>query len=102
MSAKPKLSTLKPRLATLDTRRGGVPQAQRITGPELQRTRNRIFLRDKYTCRKCGRVRVASDLEVDHIVPLHLGGAESDENRQCLCRECHAVKSAGEEKGRGG
>ena len=40
--------------------------------------------------------------EVDHIVPLFKGGAESDENRACLCRRCHKKKSDLEEKERAG
>ena len=93
-----KLTTLKSRPATLDTRRGA-PAVKRIVGRTLQKIRDRILLRDEYTCRKCGRVTV--DLEVDHIVPLHLGGRESDENRQCLCpTPCHSDKTEGEAKER--
>lgn len=29
----------------------------------------------------------------DHIVPLHKGGEESDDNVQGLCDECHLAKS---------
>ena len=85
-----KLAQLKSRIAAVDLRRGASIAVDRI--------RRRVLLRDHYTCRRCGRVSV--DLEVDHIVPLFLGGAESDENRQALCRECHDAKSADEEKGR--
>jgi len=48
-------------------------------------------LRDGYSCRVCGRV--SRDLLIDHIMPLHLGGRESDDNRQALCSECHQIKS---------
>jgi 5-methylcytosine-specific restriction endonuclease McrA len=80
---KPRKTTkLLPRLTTIDTRNGSSIATKRITGYALVKIRERIGLRDLYTCRKCGRVSV--DLEVDHIVPLHLGGQESDENRQSL------------------
>ena len=92
-----KLAQLKSRIAAVDLR-GASVAVDRIRGRKLDRIRRRVLLRDHYTCRRCGRVSV--DLEVDHIVPLFLGGAESDENRQALCRECHAAKSAEEEKGR--
>jgi len=33
-------------------------------------------------------------LEVDHIIPLHQGGAAVDlDNLQTLCRDCHLAKS---------
>lgn len=94
------LAKLPKRINTLDTRRGSTIAVQRIRGWELHKIRERILLRDEYTCRRCGLVSV--DLEVDHIVPLHLGGRESDENRQAICRACHHAKSAAEEAGRTG
>jgi 5-methylcytosine-specific restriction endonuclease McrA len=94
------LAKMPKRINTLDTRRGSTIAVQRIRGWELHKIRERILLRDEYTCRRCGLVSV--DLEIDHIVPLHLGGRESDENRQALCGACHRAKSAEEEKKRGG
>lgn len=92
-----KLSTIEKRVPTVSTFRASTPvAAKRITGPKLQKIRRRILLRDGYACRVCGRVSV--DLEVDHIVPLHLGGAESDANRQALCCECHRLKNIEEER----
>lgn len=93
------LKTLQPRVSTIDTRQGSSPAVKRIQGRALTRIRERILLRDMYTCRVCGRVSL--DLEVDHIVPLHLGGPESDGNRQAICGACHLVKSEREEKERG-
>lgn len=34
--------------------------------------------------------------EVDHVVPLFKGGANSEDNLQPLCRECHVEKSVAE------
>ena len=93
-----KITTLKSRIKTLDNDRVSTIAADRIRGRRLAHIRERVLLRDSYTCRRCGRVSL--HLEVDHIRPLHLGGRESDENRQALCRDCHAAKSAEEEKGR--
>lgn len=93
------LTTLKPRVSTIDTRKGSSPATERIRGRALQRIRERILLRDEYTCQVCGRV--SRDLEVDHIVPLHLGGPEIDSNRQAICPvPCHQEKSEREGKGR--
>ena len=49
------------------------------------------MLRDEYTCQACGRVTTHG--EVDHVAPLHLGGHESDVNRQYLCKACHGIKT---------
>lgn len=38
----------------------------------------------------------------DHITPLAFGGADADDNIQCLCDDCHAIKSAYEDASRGG
>ena len=93
-----KLSTLKPRIDKIDTSQGSSAIVPRIRGWQLNKIRERILLRDEYTCQHCGLV--SWNLEVDHIVPLHLGGAESDENRMSLCSGCHKIKSEGEERGR--
>ena len=94
------IPSLKPRINKIDTRQGSSAAVQRIRGWKLTKIRDRVLLRDDYTCCQCGYV--SAYLEVDHIVPLHLGGAESDDNRQALCNECHTKKSEQEEKGRGG
>jgi 5-methylcytosine-specific restriction endonuclease McrA len=80
---KPRKTTkLLPRLTTIDTRNGSSIATKRITGYALVKIRERIGLRDLYTCRKCGRVTTKG--QVDHVIPLFMGGAESDENRQWL------------------
>ena len=45
-------------------------------------------------CLRRGRLRAAT--EVDHIVPLHLGGGNERSNLQPLCHDCHTDKSAAE------
>ena len=92
------LTTLKPRVSKLDTRVGS-PVVKRITGRELTRIRERIGIRDEFTCQVCHRFALHG--EGDHRVPLHLGGAESDENRAWLCSFCHKSKNEREEKERG-
>lgn len=54
-------------------------------------------------CRHCNqRGLITPAEEVDHIVPLAYGGTDTDDNVQCLCRECHAIKSAYEDTSHGG
>ena len=56
--------------------------------------RSFVLLRDRYTCRRCGRRHRARDLEVDHIVEVARGGASLEySNLQTLCRACHREKT---------
>ena len=95
-----KLTSIERKVVTLDTRRGAPVAVKRIRGGRQRKIRERIMLRDLYTCRMCGHVTAHG--EVDHVVPLHMGGVEgSDANLQYLCRGCHRSKSDQEEKERG-
>jgi 5-methylcytosine-specific restriction enzyme A len=69
------------------------PKPQRTRGYALQKIRKRILGRNPLCvrCNAAGRTRLAT--EVDHIVPLHKGGEDSDSNRQGLCSECHVEKT---------
>jgi hypothetical protein len=40
-------------------------------------------------CEHCG---ATSDLEVDHVVPISLGGSDDRDNLQCLCLMCNRRK----------
>ncbi len=62
----------------------------------------RILERDGWRCLKCG-VKTPKKLrgttkdnapEVDHLVPLALGGEHKETNLQCLCRKCNQEKGA--------
>lgn len=97
MKSRIKLTALKPRLLELSSR---VPtltstaKAQRVRGRAAVKNRARL-LSENPLCRICearGRVRAAT--EVDHVVPLSKGGADTDDNKQNLCSECHKEKTA--------
>lgn len=65
-----------------------------LTSPRWAELRQFILERDGRRCRKCGR---AGRLEVDHITPVHHGGAVWDAaNLQALCRPCHFAKTRAE------
>lgn len=51
-------------------------------------------------CRMCGAPFLStSDIQLDHIQALNLGGDKFDvDNLQVLCRTCHAKKSQQEKK----
>jgi hypothetical protein len=55
------------------------------------RVRFRILQRDLYRCRICRASGVK--LEVDHVVPLSLGGSNDMNNLQALCVPCNRGKA---------
>ena len=58
--------------------------------------RRRVFRRDGYRCRACGR---PGRLECDHVVPLRQGGPLLHvDNLQTLCRSCHIEKTRSENR----
>lgn len=63
--------------------RAGVEQRKR----RLQRTNG--LCED---CLNCGATQVA--VEVDHIVPLCLGGSDEDDNTRNLCGHHHKMRTA--------
>lgn len=52
--------------------------------------REKVMERDGRRCCVCGSTTV---LQVDHVLPLGEGGANTYRNLWTLCRECHAVKT---------
>lgn len=93
-----KIESIKARVQVIDAKVGASVAVDRIRGREHGRIRQRILVRDGAQCRKCG---CGLDLEVDHEIPLHLGGQESDLNRQLLCEDCHRAKTEQEGRNRG-
>lgn len=93
-----KLKMLKPRTKVLDTSTAKQTKAAEWGsgrgGRPWRRTRDRILLRDQYTCQACHRV--THELEVDHIVNVAQGGSDDDANLQSLCVPCHKAKTAQE------
>ena len=62
----------------------------------------RVLARDKWRCQLCG-IKTPQALrgtyhdaapELDHIIPLSLGGPHSYINTQCACRKCNGRKRA--------
>ena len=64
------------------------------------RMREAVFATSPYclVCEGNGVVRFAT--EVDHIIPLHLGGSNDPSNLQPICRRCHAEKTEREKQSR--
>ena len=93
-----KLTTLKPRLKAIDTRRIKpiYGEQRRISGSVRVSLKRRIYARDSGHCCMCNRVVDLTDSELDHRIALQFGGDNSERNLWTLCTECHAGKSARE------
>ncbi|MGW5408975.1 HNH endonuclease [Streptomyces spiralis] len=48
-----------------------------------------VFDRDGHRCQQCGATQ---DLELDHVHPWSLGGPDTPDNLQVLCRTCNGRK----------
>jgi 5-methylcytosine-specific restriction endonuclease McrA len=64
----------------------------RFPKKHIRFSRLNIFARDKNTCQYCGRQFPRSELNLDHVIPRHLGGLSTWENVVCCCVECNKLK----------
>lgn len=62
----------------------------RREGIPLEVRRN-VWQRDGGRCVECGRSEL---LELDHVIPLALGGSNTEKNLQLLCTECNRTKGS--------
>lgn len=66
-------------------------RARGRAGAEQRRRR----LAAEPNCRDCAAEGVQRPAaEIDHIVPISMGGTDTDDNVRALCRPCHAVRSS--------
>jgi hypothetical protein len=76
-------------LLNVDEGRIAKPRGRRESIP--REIRLAIFQRDGGKCVECGST---FDLQYDHIIPVALGGATSEQNLQLLCAGCNREKGA--------
>lgn len=77
---------------------GPIPKSPEERSPRVRYVAARLMrIGSGGHCAICGCVAQ----EVDHVVPLHLGGLDVQANLQPLCPRCHAAKTA-RERGYGG
>lgn len=63
----------------------------------------KMRLENEPLCRECAKNgRVTEAVVPDHIIPIAFGGTDSEDNIQCLCADCHAIKSAIEDSAHNG
>lgn len=63
----------------------------------LRRYINRV---GQHLCGSCLGLHPAHGLEVDHVVALSSGGTDFDHNVVALCKRCHGMKTAAENRAR--
>lgn len=56
--------------------------------------RKDVLRRDRYTCQICRKRMKKRFLDVDHIIPVQMGGQLFDKkNLRTLCKDCHKSKT---------
>ena len=59
-----------------------------------KRLRFEILRRDNYTCRYCGLTAADTELRVDHVLPVDLGGKDEATNLVTACEPCNTGKTS--------
>lgn len=54
--------------------------------------RRNLFARDNNRCQYCGEKYPTSELSIDHVVPVSMGGETTWTNVVCSCTECNKRK----------
>jgi len=72
----------------------------RITGRALQTIRRRHFQQQPLCVHCLERGLTTAATQIDHRRPLWDGGQDVESNRQGLCDDCHAEKTADESRRR--
>lgn len=58
--------------------------------------RRAIWQRFNKTCQMCFQPTDERGFDLDHHIPLEIGGDDSDDNLRPLCRPCHRLKTKGD------
>lgn len=52
----------------------------------------KIKSRDNMSCQYCGMVGEENDLQIDHFIPISLGGSNKEDNLFTACKKCNSEK----------
>ena len=64
----------------------------KVKRPTVRMSRRNVYLRDNYTCQYTGKKLLASELNLDHVVPTSRGGRTTWENVVCCSIEVNSKK----------
>jgi len=68
-------------------------------GRSWVKLRKLVFKRDSHLCQDCLKAGIyRNGNQCDHIIPKSQGGLDSLDNLQCLCENCHKMKTNRERK----
>jgi 5-methylcytosine-specific restriction endonuclease McrA len=70
-----------------------VPPKWEPPGELSEEEKEQVKRRDSLTCQACGAHGRGIRLEVDHIVPIKMGGQTDLDNSQTLCNICNRLKA---------
>lgn len=59
-----------------------------------KRTRFEVLRRDQHTCQYCGEKAPNVTLQIDHVMPVALGGTDQPGNLVTACRDCNSGKTS--------
>lgn len=59
-----------------------------------KRTRFEVLRRDQHTCQYCGATAPGVTLQIDHVVPISLGGDDKPGNLVTSCADCNRGKAS--------
>ena len=59
-----------------------------------KRIRFEVLRRDEHTCQYCGAKAPDATLQIDHVVPVALGGDDKPGNLVTACRDCNSGKAS--------
>jgi len=75
----------------------GVPEEEEATKhirvPIPKPKRSKIIKEQKYRCGICDSRILGGNFDVDHLVPVALGGTNHSLNLLAICPTCHGLKS---------
>ena len=77
-----------------------IPPEDTITRPTRRYVfstsfRLNLFLKRKGTCTSCSqKIDAGKAWDIDHILPVALGGTNDSKNLQILCKPCHRSKTS--------
>jgi len=70
--------------------------SNKLRTPIPKKLRFQVLEKHKFKCRYCGRGTPEVTLEIDHVIPVALGGGNHEDNLVPACYDCNRGKSAQE------